>query len=264
MRVVGAAAVEAAKAEVAVVVVRVEAAIVAAAVVRAAAAGRVETARATRAVVGIASAPVITVPGPMAAVQRVGLVTVVEIATKIATGTEIVIGIGTEIEIVTGIGIGIVMINLASIVKHAFTSPRIMAVMDIAPTPTTGVTRTACTRAQTMRAAGKVLTRSVHTFTGMVLTASPLLSATEVATNRLIEMASYVAMKKDSNTMNSISVEGAFTDSDSYQESGTEGYSNKAEASEFCEEDKGTLRLIHHHRLPLAPLAFAASNQVLL
>ena len=218
VRAAAAAAVEAAvKAEVAAVVVRVEAAI-AVAVVRTAAAGRVETARAATAVVGIVSAPVITVLGPVVATHRVGLVTVVETATEIATETEIVIEIGIKIVtvIVTVIGIEIGIVMIASIAAHAFTSPRIMAAMDIAPTLMTGAIRMAYTRAQTTRAGGRAMTRSVHTFTGMALMASLLLSVTEAVIKRLIGMASYVVMKKDSNTTRCTSMVGeAFIDSDS-------------------------------------------------
>lgn len=220
VRVVAVAVVEvAAKAEAA--VVRVEAAIaVAVAVVRAAITGSVETARAATAVAGIASAPVIIIPGLVMVAQRVGPVTVIEIEIVI----EIVTGIGAEIETVTGIGIaveavgvigivtGIVMIALRA--ARAFTSLRIMAAMDIARTPTTVAIRMVCTRAQTTRVEGKAMTRSVHTFTGMALMASPLLSVIEVVTNRLIGMASYVAMKRDSSTTNCISTGGAFTASE--------------------------------------------------
>jgi hypothetical protein len=205
------------KRRVGIVAVRAEAVAVVAAAVRAAVAVKVvvamivtagdvavRTGAAARAIVVSgqrARGRAITAPGAVAIVLGVGLVTVIATATEIKTVTENVgeRGIVTEIAMIS------------SRAAHAFTSPQIMGVIDIAPVPMTGATRTVCTRARTMRAEGKAMTRSAHTFTGMALPASSLLSATGTRTNRLIGTASRVVIKKDTETMKCTSVADAFT-----------------------------------------------------
>ncbi|PYS85528.1 MAG: hypothetical protein DMF67_00840 [Acidobacteria bacterium] len=113
------------------------------------------------------------------------------------------------------IGIMIVMIAIAPITTPAFISPQITAAMAIALTPTTGVTRTACTPARTMRAAGKAMNRSAHTFTGTGPAASSLFSATAALISRLTGTASFAAMRKGISIMKRTSAVGAFIGSDS-------------------------------------------------
>jgi hypothetical protein len=97
-----------------------------------------------------------------------------EIAIETETETEIAIETAVAIEVVieTEIGFGIVTeIEIASTNPRVYTTPRIMAGIDTALTPTNGAIGMACTQAPTMGGAGKAMTRNVLTSTRAALRA---------------------------------------------------------------------------------------------
>lgn len=192
-------AVVAAAVAVAVGVVAAQAAVAAAVVVVVsaleAAVAPVRAVVAAIAIVGIEIAPVAATRA-MAIVRRVGPETEIVIAKGTAAGIGAEIGIETE----RANGTAIVTATFWSIAARAFTSRRTMATMDTAQTPTSEVTRTACTPALTMRAEDKATIRSVHTFTGKALPVSSPFSAAEALTNKPIAMAFCGAMTKATTT----------------------------------------------------------------
>jgi len=153
-----------------------------------------------------------------AATPRAGgvIMTTIEIVT--ATVTAIVTAIATGI--VTAIMTATTTASLPAIVivieigvidiAAVLTSPRIMAITDIAPTPMSAPTRTACTRAPAMRAADKVMIRSAHTFTGVETTAFSPSSVSGTRTSWLTGMVFCAVMKKATTTIRITSATGAF------------------------------------------------------
>jgi hypothetical protein len=85
-----------------------------------------------------------------------------------------------------------------------------MATTDIAPTPMSAPTRTACSRAPAMRAADKVMIRGAHTFTGMETTAFSPSSVSGTRTSWLTGMVSYAATKKATTTIKITSLASSF------------------------------------------------------
>ena len=154
-----------------------------------------------------------------AAAPRAGLVIVATI--KIATVTAIMIGMAIDIVTATTTATTpasltaimiVIVIAIETVIDIAagFTSPRIMATTDIAPTLTIAPTRMACSQARTMLAADKVMIRSAHTFTGVETTAFSPSSVSGTRTSRLTGMAFCAATKKATTTIRIISVTGAF------------------------------------------------------
>ena len=125
------------------------------------------------------------------------------IGTEIVTVAVIEIVIATEIEIATEIGI-------ASTKALAFIIPRIMAATSTAQTLTSRATGTGCSRAQTMATADRAMTLSVPTSTRAGLRADSFHYSPTGLTNKLIEMALCVAIRRGIRTGSCILRAGAF------------------------------------------------------